>query len=87
MRAFQSNEEFFQTVEALIASLELAGNQRAADEVRDGYRCLNGLTDGSALFLESLERVQSTQSDGLSREDRQTLERLRAAVHRAVYRR
>jgi hypothetical protein len=87
MSRFQSNEEYFRAVEALIARLELGGHQRAADELRDGYRCLNGLTDGCALFLEAVERVRATQSERLSREDRQALETIRGAAHKAVYRR
>ncbi len=43
MRSTQSNGEYF---EAVMAKLELEGHQQAADQLRNGYRCLNGLTDG-----------------------------------------
>ena len=87
MPPFRSNEEYFRAAEALIARLELGGHQQAADELRDGYRCLNGLTDGCALFLEAVERVQATQAEGLSGEDQQALETIRGAARKAVYRR
>ena len=87
MPSFQSNEEYFRAVDDLIARLELGGHRQAADELRDGYRCLNGLTDGCALFLEAVERVQATRSDRFGGEDQQALEAIRAAAHKAVYRR
>ena len=87
MRSFQSNEEYFEAVAALIGKLELGGHQQAADDLRGGYRCLNGLTDGWALFLESVERVQASQAKRFSREDQQALEVIRAAAHKSVYRR
>ena len=86
MPSFQSNEEYFQAVEDLIARLEFGGHQQAADGLRDGYQCLNGLTDGWALFLASVEAVEATQFERLSREDQQAIEAIRAAAHKAVYR-
>ena len=87
MSAFRSSEEFFRAVEALIARLEGAGHQEAASELKDGLRCLNGLTDGSALFLDSIEKVRATEAKRFARDDQQALETIRAWVHVAVYRR
>jgi hypothetical protein len=87
LAAFRSSDEFFQAVDALIARLEGTGHQEAARELRDGLRCLNGLTDGAALFLDSIEKVQATESERFTREDQQALETIRARVHVAVYRR
>jgi hypothetical protein len=87
MAAFRSSEELFQAVDALIARLEGAGHQQAAGEMRDGLRCLNGLTDGSALFLDAIEKVQAAEAKRFAREDQQALETIRARVHVAVYRR
>jgi hypothetical protein len=84
---FRSNEEFFQAVRTLIAKLEETGHAKAACELREGFGCLNGLTDGAAQFLEAIEKVRTTQSKTFAPEDRETLEAIRAAVHRAVYRR
>jgi len=67
--------------------LELAGQREAADELRDGYPCLNGLTDGWAGFFESVERVQATRSAAFGREDRRALKAIRTAARKAVWRR
>ena len=84
--AFSSNEEFFQAVRDLIVRLEAAGHPQAAAELRSGFGALNGLTDGAALFLESIEKVQAA-ADRFDRDDRLALEAIRRAVHAAVYRR
>jgi len=86
-RAFTSNEQFFQAVRDLIVRLKAGDHQQAAAELQTGFGCLNGLTDGAALFLESIERVQASWGDRIAPEDRLALEAIRAAVHRAVYRR
>ena len=87
LAAFRSSEEFFRAVDALIARLEGSGYQQAAGELRDGLRCLNGLTDGSALFLDAIEKVQAAEAKRFAREDQQALQTIRARVHVAVYRR
>jgi hypothetical protein len=87
MTPFQSDQEYFQAVEDLMAKLELEGHQQAADELRSGYRCLNGLTDSWAQFLESIEQVHTTCSARFGEDDQQTLEAIRAAAHKAVHRR
>ena len=86
MAFIQSNEEFFQTVKELITKLELNGHQDAAAQLRDGYGCLNGLTDGWALFLESIDSVLATATEGLDQADKQALKIVRAAAHKSVYR-
>ena len=83
----KSNEEFFRTVDVLLARLEASGHQQAVAKLRDGLSGLNGLTDGSALFLESIDSVQTTEAKRFDPDDQRALERIRAAVHRAVYRR
>lgn len=40
--------EYFAAVRAFIAKLERGGHEQAARELREGYGCLNGLTDGWA---------------------------------------
>lgn len=87
MATFESSDELFQAVEALVARLEAAGAADAAGELRSGFRCLNGLTDGWALFLESIDKVRSTKAKGFAPDDRRALTAIRAAVHKAVYRR
>ena len=87
MAHFKSNEEFFQCVKDLIARLELHGHREATTELRAGFGCLNGLTDGSALFLESIEKVQAADIGQFDREEKRALRAIRAAVRAAVYRR
>jgi hypothetical protein len=87
MVSFRSNEEFFLAVTDLVTRLEGKGHQGAAARLRDGYASLNGLTDGWALFLESIDGVLATASREFDHADRQALKVIRAAVHKAVYRR
>ncbi len=51
------------------------------------FGVLNGLTDGSALFLDAIERVQSSHVERFTQDERKALAAIRAAVYRAVYRR
>lgn len=85
MTAFQSNDDFLQAVAALLARLADAGHTMPADELRAGFGCLNGLTDGWALFLESIERVQSTYAKRFTQDEQRALEQIRMAAHKAVY--
>jgi hypothetical protein len=87
MPRLQSNEDCFRAIEGLIARLELEGHRQAADDLRSGYRCLNGLTDGWALLLESLDQIQATQAVRFSVEDQEALEAIRLGAYMAVYRR
>ena len=80
-------QEYFAAVRAFIAKLERDGQEQAARELREGYGCLNGLTDGWAQFLESIDKVRKTCSAGLDKDDRESLKMIRAVAHRAVYRR
>lgn len=86
MKQFSSYEECFAAVTTMIARLEALGLHGAADEMRSGYGCLNGLTDGWALFLEAIERVWEREKAGLSPADRKALKTLRAEVRRIVHR-
>lgn len=83
---FSSDEEFFRAVNELIAKLEQKGQQSAAAMLRDGFQRLNGLTDGWALFLKSIDGV-SARSKSFDTSERRTLNVIRAAVNNAVSRR
>jgi hypothetical protein len=82
---FQSNEEFFKAVTDLVTRLERGGHERAAAELRAGLGYLNGLTDGAALFLDSIAKVQAIHAERFTRDDQKTLETIRVVLHRAVY--
>jgi hypothetical protein len=86
MASFRSNEDYFQAIVDFAARLDTAGHSEAAAELRDGLGAINGLTDGWALLLESIERVKATHASRLTAEERETLETMRAAAHSAVYR-
>lgn len=86
-RVFGSHEEFFGAVRDLIADLKRSGHSSAATELAQGFRCLNGLTDGWALLLESIQKIQSTLSADLDTNRKAALPDLRAAAQAAVHRR
>ena len=81
------DEELFRAVAELASKLEAGGHLDAATELRSGLGCLNGLTDGWALFLESIEKVKATHAKRFAQDEREALAAIRAAVHTAVYRR
>ena len=84
--SFSSTEECFEAARQLMTQLEHKAHGEAATELREGFACLNGLTDGWAMFLTSIEKVQAA-AYRLDPEDRRALEALREAAHVAVRRR
>lgn len=83
---FHSSEEFFAAVDDLRARLERAGHVDAARELGEGLSGLNGLTDGWAFLLESIERVRATSATSFGAEEQRDFRRIRAAVRRLVFR-
>ena len=86
-RSFASADELFEVVRSLIAEMRANGQTGAAKELDDGFRCLNGLTDGWGLFLESIDAVLRRSFEDLTASQGATLADIRAAVHRAIHRR
>jgi len=84
MASYRSSEEFLEAVRDLMTRLEHRGHHQAAAELLEGFRCLNGLTDGWALFLESIGRIQAA-AKRFDPDDQRALEDIRAAAHAAVY--
>jgi hypothetical protein len=84
---FACADEYFASVRDLTARLDAGGCHEGAKELRAGFACLNGLTDGWALLLESLDRVHAMCSDALSAVDLADLAALRADARRMVHRR
>ena len=66
--------------------LERGGYAREAAELRRGFGCLNGLTDGAALFLDSIERVEATAAARFTAQDREVFREIHKAIYRVVYR-
>ncbi len=87
MAQFSSQQEFLQFVRDSIMRLHTSGHSLAALQLSDGFRLVNGLTDGWADFLEAVQKAQVQFAQALSSEEREALERIRAALHTLVYRR
>jgi len=86
MRQYESNEEFFGALRELIEKLDRDAHQHAAEELRRGFSCLNGLTDGWALLMESIDRTLAEDSDTMQSVYSDELKAMLRAVKKAVYR-
>lgn len=62
------------------------GNGEAASEIAQGFSCLNGLTDGWTLLMESLEKVKRDYSGTFSKVQETDLENIYSCVRKVVYR-
>ena len=87
MRNFKSNEEFFSAFRDLVERIEKQGNVPAAQELRRGFSCLNGLTDGWALLIESIDRTIAANRGKIEKPEMFELHDMLKAVKKAVYRR
>jgi hypothetical protein len=85
--SFASHDELFRALDELLARLERDGHHDAVTELKHGLSGLNGLTDGWAFFLNSIDRVYAAGTKRFARDDRGTLATIRSAVRRIVYRR
>jgi hypothetical protein len=86
MKTFSSNEELFEAITTLIDRMEQDGHAEAAIDIQSGFACLNGLTDGWALFMESIEHVMTVYGHSLPSEETSELKIILKAVKKAVYR-
>jgi hypothetical protein len=87
MTNFKSSEEFFAALRDLIARLQKQGNLSAAQELHSGFSCLNGLTDGWALLMESIDKTIATSQGNIGSKEMAELNDLLKLVKRVVYRR
>ena|GEM_PF-1560090 len=87
MRTYKSNDEFFQALEKLVQEIDDSGQYEAANRLREGFSCLNGLTDGWALLMESIETTVSQDQEKLKCENMAELKEMLKIVRKAVYRR
>ncbi|MBI4829892.1 MAG: hypothetical protein HY804_14030 [Nitrospinae bacterium] len=86
MKSYFSNEEFFQAVRSLAERMEHGGHTEAARELRDGFACLNGLTDGWAMLMESVDKVIAAHGKALSPGDTAELKEMSRAIGKIVRR-
>ena len=87
MKEFKSNEEFFSFFLELTDRIEKHGNPAAALALREGFSCLNGLTDGSAMLMEAIERVIAGNKGKLPPAEMSDLKDMLKVVKKTVYRR
>jgi len=80
------NQDVFDFTAELASRIESSGNVRIAEEIRNGLRSNNGLTDGWALFMESLERALAASSGHIGPSESEDLHDLLEFVRKAVYR-
>lgn len=85
-RPFASPDAYFAEVRALAAGLSASGHADAAAELREGFRSVNGLTDGWALFHETIEAVARRYGRVLTTEQRERLAAVRGVADRITHR-
>lgn len=83
---FQSSEEFLRAVKDLMTRLRAAGHEEAIAELKQGFKHMNGMADGWALLLSSLDTVQAKFGPRFAHEDREALAGIRAEVYGNVTR-
>lgn len=86
MHAFKSNDEFFAAFRSLVERIEKQGNAEAARELRTGFACLNGLTDGWALLMEAMDRTIAANQDKIEEQEMAELREMLRVVKKVVYR-
>jgi len=86
LKAYSSNEEFFRDLKLFIEQLDMAGYNTAAQELRTGLSSLNGLTDGWALLLESMEHVARKYGVVMGAKRAEELRRMLGVVVKVVHR-
>lgn len=81
-----SNDELFAEIKNLICALEVKGSKSSALKLRDGMSSVNGLTDGWASFLDSIESVRKECQIKLDLDLDKRFQEIHAAVYQRVYR-
>ena len=85
-KEYSSNKEFFEDIEHYQKELLESGHNHASKEIQEGLDCINGLTDGWALFMESLEKVSNEYAAEFSEKQNEKLANFLTIVKKAVYR-
>lgn len=72
--------------EARRIGLKEITRERRARELRDGFACLNGLTDGWAMLLESVDKVIAVHGKALAPGDTEELKEMSRAIGKIMRR-
>jgi hypothetical protein len=86
MRNYKSNDAFLQALRDLIHRIEKQGNIPAAQQLREGFSCLNGLTDGWALLMESIDKTISENKGTIEASVMSELKDMLKVIRKFVYR-
>ncbi len=86
MKDFKSNEEFFAAFRDLVSRMERGGARDAASLLREGFACLNGLTDGWVVLMEAMEKVIPACQGQITGEELRDLKEMLRVVRKTVYR-
>jgi hypothetical protein len=87
MAIFESSEDFLHAVKDLMTSLRASGHQDAIAELKQGFKYLNGMNDGWALLLSSIDTVHAKFAPHFAPEEREALAGIRAEVYANVSKR
>jgi len=85
-KKYRDNQAFFDDVRAFQIELGRLGEIEAANEIKDGMNLINGLTDGWAMFLNSLNKVKAEFSSSLNPAQKDKLDVFINLTRKAVYR-
>jgi len=83
---FQSNLELIEYINKLKSSLIESDNILASKAIEEGLLTLNGLTDGWAMLLESIDLVKNEFNSELNECQLKMLNIIQNSLHKVVYR-
>jgi hypothetical protein len=86
MAPFDSREEFLQAVRELMTRLRASGHEDAIAQLKKGFKYMNGMADGWALLMSSIDTVQANFGPRFTPEEREALVAIRAEVYTNVTR-
>ena len=86
MKKYQSADDFFRAFHDLVERIEHFGKPEVAQKLQYGFSCLNGLTDGWAQLMESMEQTLAQHRNELRKKDTDELEKMLQLVKTAVFR-
>lgn len=86
VKEYHSNQEFFEDINRFQHELSNSGHENLVNDIQKGLGCINGLTDGWALFMKSLEGIADKYSSELSDANKQQLSEFLEITKKIVFR-